>query len=81
MGKKFDNIILQNEEDKNNNRFSIEKDSKNILLNKLKHIEPDFNISLQIFKIEEKPFEILKINSININNENDLDGLSKKQIE
>ena len=81
IGKKFDNIILPNKEDKNNNRFSIEKDSKNILLNKLKHIEPDFNISLQIFKIEEKPFEILKINSININNENDLDGLSKKQIQ
>ena len=54
-GKKFDNIQLQNEEDKNNNRFSIEKDTKNQLLSKLSQIKPQENVFFEIEKAEKVP--------------------------
>ena len=54
-GRKFDNIQLQNEEDKTNNRFSIEKDIKNQLLNKLSQIKPQENVFFEIEKTEKVP--------------------------
>ena len=89
--KKFDNIQLQNEEEKNINRFSIEKDSKNILLYKLKQIEIQTNVSLEVNKTKKAQdsnslkYEIFKIDPVNINggnsDKNILDDLSKEQIE
>ena len=54
-GRKFDNIQLQNEEDKSNNRFIIEKDTKNQLLNKLSQIKPQENVFFEIEKTEKVP--------------------------
>ena len=76
--KKFNNIQLQKEDEKNNNSFSINRDVKSILLNKLKQLEERTNISFEIQKIDKAhEFNISKINSLEISN--DENGILKRK--
>ena len=82
-GRKFDNIQLQNEEDKNNNRFSIQKDTKKQLLNKLSQIKPQENVFFEIEKNEKVPhiYEIdNKGPNVYIKNEDKADSKEKENI-
>ena len=79
-GKKFNNIQLQNEDEKNKNSFIIEKDLKTQLLNKLKQLKVQTNISFEVEKIEKRnKYDIYKINSIELLNDNK--EISKKKLK